>query len=130
VVLNVVVLGRAMSGVGGRAARERRAAGAAFAVVWIAVYVFQGALYHAGASHAVVYGIYPAAAPIIVVGSAAAAYETAKENRRFMGFALAAVAVAAVGAFAGPAGVWAVVGVGLCVLQLAFGAAQVWVRPA
>jgi hypothetical protein len=121
---------RATSGVSGRSSRQRRADGAAFAAIWISVYVFQGALYHAGASHAIVYGIYPAAAPLIIVGSAAAAYFAARQDWRIMGFALAAVAIAAVGAFAGPAGVWAVIGIGGCVLLLAHTAVQVWQRRA
>lgn len=117
---------RATSGVSGRSSRQRGAEGAAFASIWTAVYVFQGALYHAGASHAIVYGIYPAAAPLIIVGGAAAAYNAAKENWPWLGFALAVVALAAVGAFAGPAGVWAVIGLGLCVMLLGRAIAQLW----
>jgi hypothetical protein len=121
---------RATAGVSGRSSRQRRVEGAAFATVWIAVYVFQGALHHAGASHAIVYGIYPAAAPIIIVGGAAAAYNAAKENWPWAGFALAAVALAAIGSFAGPADVWAVIGIGLCALLLARAATRVWQRRA
>jgi hypothetical protein len=130
VVVVAVLVQRATRGVGGRSSRQRGAAGAAFATIWAAVYVFQGALYHAGASHAIVYGIYPAAAPLIIVGSAAAAYATAEENWRVLGFAIAVVALAAVGAFAGPARVWGVIGIGLCVLLLGRTADQVWVRHA
>ena len=130
VVVVAVVFQRATSGIGGRSSRQRGAAGAAFATIWAAVYVFQGALYHAGASHAIVYGIYPAAAPLIIVGSAAAAYAAAQEDWRVLGLALAVVALAAVGAFAGPAGVWGVIGIGLCVLLLGRTAAQVWLRHA
>lgn len=121
---------RATSGVSGRSVRQQKADAAAFVPIWITVYVFQGALQHAGASHAIVYGIYPAAAPIIIVGSAAAAYNVAKENWPWVGFAVAAVALAAIGSFAGPAGVWAVIGIGLCVLLLARAAGQVWLRRA
>jgi hypothetical protein len=130
VVVVAVVYRRATSGVSGRSSRQQGAAGAAFATIWAAVYVFQGALLHAGASHAIVYGIYPAAAPLIIVGSAAAAYETARENWRMLGFAIAAVVLAAVGAFAGPAGVWGVIGIGLCVLLLGRAADQVRLRHA
>jgi hypothetical protein len=128
IVLVAVVFRRATSGVSGRSAREQRTEGATFATIWTAVYVFQGALHHAGASHAIVYGIYPAAAPIIILGGAAAAHAAARENWRVLGFALAGVALAALGAFAGPAAVWAVVGIGLCVLLLVRAAAQVWLR--
>jgi hypothetical protein len=130
IVLVATFYRRATSGVGGRSSRQRGADGAAFVTIWIAVYVFQGALLHAGASHAIVYGIYPAAAPIIIVGGAAAAHEAAKENWPWLGYALAAVALAAIGAFAGPADVWAVIGIGLSVLLLSRAAAQLWLRRA
>jgi hypothetical protein len=119
---------RATRGVSGRSRRQQRVDGIAFATIWIAVYVFQGALLHAGATHAIVYGIYPAAAPIMIIGGAAAAHEAAKENWPWLGFALAAVSLAAGSAFAGPAGVWAVIGIGLCVLILARAGAQVWLQ--
>ena len=130
VVLVACVFRRATRGVGGRSSRQQGVAGAAFATIWAAVYVFQGALLHAGASHAIVYGIYPAAAPLIIVGSAAAAYETAQENWRMLGFAIAVVGLAAVGAYAGPAGVWGVVGIGLSVLLLGSAADEVRLRHA
>jgi hypothetical protein len=128
IVLVATFYRRATSGVSGPSRRRRGAEGAAFVTIWIAVYVFQGALLHAGASHAIVYGIYPAAAPLIIGGSAAATYMAAKENWPWLGFALAAVALAAVGAFAGPAGVWAVVGIGLCVLLVGRAGTQLWRR--
>lgn len=121
IVLVTTVTRRALSG---RSSRQRRIEGGVFATVWICVYVFQGALHHAGAGNAIAYGVYPAAAPIIIVGSAAAAYEGARENWVWTGFALAAVVLAALAAFAGPAGVWAVIGVGLCVLLLVRTAVQ------
>jgi hypothetical protein len=130
IVLVATFYRRATSGVSGRSSRQRGVEGAAFVTIWIAIYVFQGALYHAGASHAIVYGIYPAAAPLIIAGSAAATYTAAKENWPSVGFALAAVALAAIGAFAGPAGVWAVIGIGLCLLLVGRAVAQMWLRRA
>ena len=127
-VLVAVVTRRAISGVSGRSSQQRRGQAAAFAVAWIFVYVFQGALHHAGASHAIEYGVYPAAAPIIIVGSAAAAYEAAKENWEWTGFACAAVVLAGLAAYTGPATVWAVVGIGLAVLLLARAASAVWLH--
>ena len=102
IVLVSLVFKRARSGVSGRSARQQRIDGAAFVTIWISVYVFQGALHHAGASHAIVYGIYPAAAPLVIVGSAAAAHMAAKENWRWLGFALAAVAIGAIGCLRRP----------------------------
>lgn len=127
IVLNAVVLRRAL---GGRSARRRQLEGAVFAVIWICVYVFQGALHHADPSHAIAYGVYPAAAPLLVVGSAAAAYEAARERWVSAGLAAAAVALGAFAAFAGPAGIWGVIGVGLCVLLLVGAAAQLRQRRA
>jgi cytochrome bd-type quinol oxidase subunit 2 len=127
IVLVATVTHRALSG---RSSKQRRLEGVVFAAIWICVYVFQGALYHAGASKGIVYGIWPAVAPLIVVGAAAAAYETARQNRTTAGFALAAVLLGTFASFAGPAGVWGVMGVGLCSLLLLGAAAQLWQRRA
>ncbi len=121
IVLVTTVLRRALSG---RSSRQRRLEGITFGAIWICVYVFQGALHHAGAGNAIAYGIYPAVAPLIIVGAAAAGYEAARENRIRAGFAAAAVVLGAVASFAGPAGVWGVMGIGLCVLLLVGAAAQ------
>jgi len=127
-ILVAVVTRRAISGVSGRSSQRRRGEAIAFAVAWTSVYVFQGALHHAGASRAIAYGIYPAAAPLIIVGSAAAAHEAAKENWEWSGFACAAVALACAGAFTGPETVWAVMGVGLAALLLARVASRIWLH--
>ncbi len=124
-VVNVVVLRRALSG---RSSPQRRLEGLVFTGIWICVYVFQGALHHVDHNAAVAYGIYPAVAPLLVVGSAAAAYEAGRGRRGSAALALAAVALAAIGSFAGPRGVWGVMGVGLCCLLLAGAAAQLWQR--
>jgi len=126
--LVLVTLRRRMSGVGGRVAVRRRVEGLTFAGIWISVYVFQGALLHAGASHGIVYGIWPAAAPLIVVGGAAAAYSAGREQSPALG--LVAVALGAGAAFAGPAGVWGVIGVGGFVLLVAYAALRFWQRRA
>ncbi len=128
IVAAVVVLGRAASGVGGRAARQRRAEIIAFATIWIVVYVFQGALHHDGVSNAVVYGVYAAAGPLVIVGAAAAAHAAACQNWPELGVALTGVVLAAIGAFAGPAGVWAVIAVGGCALLVAYAAVKLWQR--
>lgn len=125
-VLNAVVLRRATSGVGGRAARQRAIVGLGIAVIWICVYIVQGALYHAGASEGIVYGIWPAAGPLIVVGSAAAAYEAGRERAASAGFAVAAVVLGSIACFAGPIAVWGVIALGLSALLLAATAAQLW----
>lgn len=121
-----VVRSRATSGIRRHSSRQQRAAGITFATIWVLVYVFDGALYNAGVSPAIVYGIYPAAAPLIIVGSAAAAYEAAQEHWGWSALSLAVVALAALAAYAGPANVWGVVGIGLSLLLLARAASQAW----
>jgi hypothetical protein len=128
IVLVVLTLGRRMRGVGGRTAARRRVEGLTFASIWIAVYVFQGALLHAGASHGIVYGIWPAAAPLIVVGGAAAAYSVGREQSPVLG--ALAVALGSGAAFAGPAGVWGVIAVGGCALLVVYAATRLWQRRA
>lgn len=128
VIVVVFTMRRATAGVGGRSARRQRVQGAAFATVWTAVYVFQGALHHAGASHAIAYGIYPATAPFIIVGSAAAGTAAAQENWRDVCLAIAVIAVASGAAFAGAALVWLVMGIGLSAVLLALAALQIWQR--
>ena len=76
-----------------------------------------------------VYGILPAAGPLIVVGAAAAGYAAAREDTQLLAFAVAAVALGAGSAFSGPAGVWGVAGVGWCALLVCRAITQVWLRP-
>jgi hypothetical protein len=127
IALNVAVMHRSLSG---RSSRQRRLEGIVFGAIWVCVYVFQGALHHADPSHAIAYGVYPAVAPLIVVGAAAAGYEVGRQEVARAVFAAAAVLLGALAAFAGPAGVWGVTGVGLCCLLLVGGAAQLWQRHA
>jgi 4-amino-4-deoxy-L-arabinose transferase-like glycosyltransferase len=121
------VMRRALSG---RSSRQRRSEGIVFAVIWAVVYVFQGAIHHVDPDHAIAYGIYPAAAPLIIVGGAAAAHEAAKEHWEWAAFALGAVLIGALAAFAGPNAVWGLVGIGLAVLLAARAGAQVWLHRA
>ena len=125
IVFAVTTLRRSLSG---RSSRQRRVEGTAFATVWICVYIFQGALRHAGASTAIAYGIYPAVAPILLVGSAAVTFNVAREKWAEAGFVLAAVVLAATAPFAGPAGVWGVMGIGLGALLVAAAVAQLLQR--
>jgi hypothetical protein len=127
-VLTAKIFQRATSGVSGRSRRQRGAYGAAFGTAWVAVSVFQGALYHDGASHAVVYGVFPAAAPLLVVGAALGGVAAAREDWRQLGVAITVVALGTGSAFAGPAGVWGVIAVGGCVMGIGYAMAQAWQR--
>jgi hypothetical protein len=62
----------------------------------------------------------------MVAGLAWAGIMAARANWRACGTGLAVAAVGAVGAFAGPAGAWAVAGVGLFAVLLGSAAAIAW----
>jgi len=66
--LSVRLLQRATKGVTGPTHVLEAGEGIAIALAYVATAVIQGALYHAGASHAIVYGIIPAAGPFVIVG--------------------------------------------------------------
>jgi hypothetical protein len=117
---------RARAGVSGRSVSQQRAEGAALAVALVAVYVLMGALAHAGASDAVVYGVYVVTATLIVLGTFWAARSAVREDWPGLALSIAIVLVAAGSAFAGPRGVWLSDGVGLCVVLLGYSAAQAW----
>jgi len=107
----------AMTGVRGKT-RFRPAEITILAASWAVVPVLMWALGTAGASFA----WYPTTV-LIVPGLAWAAVNGAREGWRgsAMGLAIAATGVA--GAFAGPAGSWAVAGLGLCIVLLGNAAA-------
>jgi hypothetical protein len=130
IVASAVVFQRATSGVSGQSRRQRWAYGVAFGTAWIAVSVFQGALYFDGASHAIVYGVFPAAGQLLVVGAAVAGMAAAGEDWRTLGVAIAVVALGTGSAFAGPAGVWGIIAVGGCLISIGYAAVQVWSRRA
>jgi len=124
-IATVAVARRATAGVSGRS-RLRRAEIAVLAVIWVGVFVIMAALAAAGVSHAIVYGLYPVAVPLIAAGLAWAGMMAQRADWRACGTGLAVAAVGTVGAFAGPAGAWAVAGVGLCVTLLGSAAVIAW----
>jgi hypothetical protein len=94
------------------------------------VYVLMGALRYDGFSTAIVYGIIPAAGPLIVVGAVLAGDAAAREDLQMLGVAAAVIAVGAGSAFAGPSGVWGVAGVGIAAVVVCRAIAQLWLRRA
>jgi hypothetical protein len=125
VVATVAVARRATAGISGRP-RLRPAEIALLAVVWIGVFVAMETLAGAGVSDTIVYGLLPATAPPILAGLAWAGIMAARADWRAFGSGLAAAAVGAVAVLAGPAGAWAVVGVGLFVLLIEHAAEVSW----
>jgi hypothetical protein len=102
------IIGRATSGVGGLSVVQRRISILALATGIIAVLVLEAAIDHAGASRSVVFGVYQAAAPVLVAGVVYVASSAVRLSWTVLGLGLWLVAVAAGGAFAGPVGAWAV----------------------
>ncbi len=121
---------RATAGVSGPSLLQRRAVLAVFVVAYVAVLLFMLALYRAGVGAAIVYGVFPATAPLIVGGTALAGVCAAQEDWLPLAAALAIVAVAALSAFAGPVTVWAATGVGCCLVLVGYAAAQLWLQRA
>jgi hypothetical protein len=113
----VAIRKRAIAGVRGRT-RLRPAEITVLALAWAAAAVVMWALAAAGVS----YSLYPTTV-LIVPGLAWAAIMAARAGWRSCGTGLAVAAVGGVGAFAGPAGAWAVAGVGLCAVLLGNAAA-------
>lgn len=108
----VAVRKHAMAGVGGRT-RLRPAEITILTLAWVAAAGLMGALAAAGVD----YGQYPTTV-LIVPGLAWAAINAARASWLNCVTGLAVAVVGAVGALAGPAGSWAVAGVGLCAVLL------------
>jgi hypothetical protein len=121
---------RATAGVSGRSSRQRWTRALPFVAAYLAVYVLMGALRYDGFSTAIVYGIIPAAGPLIVVGAALAGDAAAREDWQVLGIAVVVIALGAGAAFAGPSGVWGVVGVGLFAVVVCQAIVQAWLRRA
>jgi hypothetical protein len=119
---------RATAGLSGRTIRRQRAYGVALVAALVGVSVFQGVLKHDGVSNAIVYGIYPPTAQLIVLGALGAAIAVGREDWPGFGVGIAIGLVATGSAFAGPIGVWLSDGVGCCVAVLGYSAAQAWLR--
>ena len=125
-VIAVTAVGkRATAGVTGRT-RFRPAQIAAATAIWAAVFAVMAVLAAAGVSNRIVYGLYPAAAPLIVSGLIWAAMMAAPRDWRQVSASLAAAVAGAVSLLAGPAGAWAVCGLSLFALLLASAAVTAW----
>jgi hypothetical protein len=127
---SAMILRRATAGVGGRSRRQMKAQGVAVVAAYIAAATFQGALRYDGAGDWIVYGVWPAAAPLVIVGGTVAGIGAAKEDWVMLGTGLGAVATGVAASFAGPAGAWAVAGAGLFVLIVGRSVALAWRRHA
>jgi hypothetical protein len=123
--VSVKVYRRATAGVSGPAVRQRQAEGVAILVSFVlGSPVLQGALRHYGARDAIVYGVIPAAAPLIIVGTTALGIAATKADLPQFGAALAVVIAGVVAAFVGPSGAWLAAGIGLFIAVVGYDGAR------
>jgi hypothetical protein len=119
------VLRRANSGVGGQSAKQRKAYRSGWIVVVVAYSTFQGALYHAGASHAIVYGIYPASVPWLFAGTVFVTIGAIREDLPALILGIVLFVIGLSSAFAGPVAAWLVTGIGLAAAFVSFAAVRI-----
>jgi hypothetical protein len=119
------VIGRAGTGVSGPGQRKWQAWTGIMVAAWIIGYAITAPLYHAAVSHPV-WGLYPASAPLLIIGVAAAAAAVAFRYWPLAGTALAVAVTAAAAGFGGPAGSWLVTGIGLCAVYAGIAAFTAW----
>jgi hypothetical protein len=123
--VSVKVYRRATAGVIGPAVRQQQVEGVAILVSFVlGSPVLQGALKHYRASDAIVYGVIPAAAPLIIVGTTALGIAASKADWPLFGTALAVVIAGVVAAFVGPSGAWLAAGIGLFIAVVGYAAAD------
>ena len=116
IAVSVKVYQRATAGVSGPAVRQQQVEGVAILVSFVlGSPVLQGALKHYGASHAIVYGMIPAAAPLIIVGTTVLGIAASKADWPQFGAALTVVTGGVVAAFVGPSAAWLAAGITLFV---------------
>ena len=118
---------RADSGVGGLSAARRRIHFVAVLAGLAAMFALDGALARTGASRAV-FGVFEASAPILVAGLFYLTTSAVWLDWPLSGLGIWLLAVAAVGGFAGPAGVWAVDALAAGLAYLLMAAIEPWVR--
>lgn len=74
------------------------------------------------------YGIIPAAGPLVIVGSTVAGIAGSRQDWSLFAVALAVVCVGTAGLFVSAAASWAVVGTGLFVIALVAAIAKAWTQ--
>jgi hypothetical protein len=108
-VITLIIVGRALTGVGGVTAAQRRVHSLALLLGYVGAFTLEGGLAHAGASNSLL-GVYGAVAPMLVTGVVYAASPAIWQDWSTRTLGVWLVLVAAGSAYAGPVGVWAVAG--------------------
>jgi membrane protein YdbS with pleckstrin-like domain len=119
---------RATSGVSGASMRQQRIEGAAIGVSILGSPTIQGAMYHYHASHAIVYGVIPAAGPLIIIGTTFMGLSGLNEDWPGFWAALTAVIAGMVALFVGPSGAWLAAGIGIFIAIVGFAVAHAKLR--
>ena len=124
IAVSVKVYRRATAGVSGPSVRQQQLEGVAILVSFVVGSpVLQGAMKHYRASDAIVYGVIPAAAPLIIVGTTVLGIAASKADWPQFGAALAVVTGGVVAAFVGASTAWLAAGITLCISVIGYAAA-------
>lgn len=115
IAVSVKVYRRATAGISGPSLRQQQVEGVAILISYLGSPLIQGAMKHYGASDAIVYGVIPAAGPLIIVGTTVVGTAASNANWPQFGAALAVVIAGFVALFVGPSAAWMAAGVGLFV---------------
>lgn len=111
---------RASSGVRGPSIRQQRVEGAALGLSILGSPMIQGAMYHYHASHTIVYGVIPAAGPLIIVGTTVLGIAGIKADWPAFWAALIIVTAGMIALFVGPSGAWLAAGIGWFIAVIGF----------
>ena len=111
---------RATTGVSGPSIRQQRVEGAALGLSILCSPVIQGAMYHYHASHTIVYGVIPAAGPLIIIGTTVLGIAGIKADWPAFWAALIIVPAGMIALFVGPSGAWLAAGIGWFIAVIAF----------
>lgn len=115
---------RAMTGISGASIRQQRIEGAAVALSVLGSPMLQGAMYHYHASHAIVYGVIPAAMPLIVIGTTMVGIAAIKADWSGLWAALIVVIAGMIALYVGPSDAWLAAGIGMFLAIVAFALAR------
>jgi hypothetical protein len=90
--------------------------------------MIQGAMHHHHASPTIVYGVIPAAGPLIIIGTTLVGTAGAKADWPGFGAALIVVSGGMVALFVGPSGAWLAAGIGIFLAIVGFAVAHATMR--
>lgn len=114
---------RATAGVSGPSVRLRLFEGIAVMASFLGSPVLQGAMKYYGASPAIVYGVIPAAGPLIIVGTTVLGIAASRAEWPQFGTSLVIIAGVVVAAFVGPSAAWLAAGIGMFIGVVVYAAA-------